>query len=162
MSWVTIILGLVAAERLGELFLARANTTALLARGAVELGAAHYPLIVALHAGWLVAIWYYAQAEPNWSWLAVYVVIEALRVWTLASLGRYWTTRIITLPGEQLVRRGPYRFIRHPNYAVVIAEIAVLPLVFHEIDVAIVFSLLNGAMLTWRIKVENQTLDARA
>jgi methyltransferase len=160
-TWSTIIVGLVAAERLAELILARANTRTLLARGAVERGAAHYPLLVALHAAWLASVWLLGWRVPNWYWLAVYVLLQIARVWVLASLGRYWTTRVITLPGAELVRRGPYRFLRHPNYAVVIAEIAILPLVFGEYDVAIVFSVLNAAVLAWRIRIENRALAER-
>jgi methyltransferase len=154
---------LVAAQRVGELALARRNTKALKARGAVEIGARHYPLIVALHAAWLVAVTACLPSPPavNIWFLAAYLAVQALRVWTLLSLGPYWTTRIITLPGAPLVRRGPYRFVRHPNYLVVSLEIALLPLVFGEIIVAIVFSLLNAAALACRIRQEDKALAAR-
>lgn len=154
---------LVAAQRVGELFLAQRNTAALKARGAVEIGARHYPLIVALHAAWLIAVVACLPRPPfvNISLLAAYLVVQALRVWTLASLGPYWTTRIITLPDAPLVRRGPYRFVRHPNYLVVSLEIALLPLVFGEVAVAAVFSLLNAAALAWRIRQEDSALAAR-
>jgi methyltransferase len=157
------LLLLVAAQRLAELFLARRNTAALKARGAVEIGAGHYPLIVALHAAWLVAVAAFLPKAPaiNAWFLAAYLLVQALRVWTLASLGPYWTTRIITLPGAPLVRRGPYRFLRHPNYLVVSLEIALLPLVFGEVVVAAVFTLLNAAALAWRIRQEEGALAAR-
>jgi len=157
------ILALVVVQRLGELVLANRNTAALKARGAVEIGAAHYPLIVALHAAWLAAIFWFLPQPPTVSWplLAVFLVLQALRVWVLATLGPYWTTRIITLPGAPLVKRGPYRFLRHPNYLVVAGEIAVLPLVFGEIAVAIVFALANAAVLFWRIRQEETALAAR-
>lgn len=157
------ILGLVAAQRLGELVLARRNTAALMARGAVEIGAGHYPLIVALHAAWLAAIVWFLPSPPtvNFWLLGLYLVVEGLRVWTLATLGPYWTTRIITLPGAPLVRRGPYRYLRHPNYVVVVLEIALLPLVFGEVAVAIVFSTLNAAALAWRIRQEETGLVGR-
>ena len=158
------ILGFVTVQRLGELVLARRNTRRLLARGAVETGAEHYPLIVGLHAAWLVGLWALAWDQPaNLAWLAVYAVLQGLRVWTLASLGERWTTRILTVPGEPLVRRGPYRLIPHPNYVVVAGELAVLPLVFDLPVYALVFSLLNASVLWIRIHAENAALrDAQA
>ena len=158
-----IIIALVVVQRLAELVYAERNTKALLARGAVEVGRAHYPLIVLLHAAWLIAIVWFLPPDPpiNFILLGVFIVLQALRVWVLATLGPYWTTRIITLPGAPLVRRGPYRLLRHPNYTVVVGEIAVLPLVFGEIWVAVVFTLLNAAMLAWRIRQENEALAVR-
>jgi len=163
-SWVAVIVALVAVERIAELVRARRNTRALLARGGVEVGAGHYPLLVLLHGAWLAALLYVVPADtaPSWGWLGVFVLLQALRVWVLASLGPYWTTRIITLPGAPLVRSGPYRFLRHPNYVVVVAEIAVLPLVFGAWRIALVFSALNLALLAWRIRVEQQALAPRA
>lgn len=156
-----VILALVTAQRLGELVLARRNTAALLARGGVERGAEHYPLIVGLHAAWLGGLWILAWDRPaSLAWLAVYLVLQGLRAWVLASLGSRWTTRIIVVPGETLVRRGPYRFISHPNYVVVAAEIAVLPLVFGLALYAIVFSLLNALVLWLRVRAENAALRA--
>ncbi|MCC6912260.1 MAG: hypothetical protein IT566_01050 [Rhodospirillaceae bacterium] len=158
------ILILVAGQRLGELVIARRNTAALLARGAVEVGAAHYPLIVALHAIWLAALagWVAVTAPSvNFPLLAVFACLQAARLWVLWSLGPFWTTRIVTLPGAPLVRRGPYRFVRHPNYLVVILEIAVLPLVFGAWVLAAVFSLLNAAILYVRIRAEDQALAVR-
>ena len=158
-----VILALVVLQRLGELVLARRNTSALLARGAVEIGAKHYPLIVLLHATWLAAVILLLPkpAIINWLLLAVFVVLQGLRVWVLATLGPYWTTRIISVPGAPLVRRGPYRLFRHPNYMVVAGEILVLPLVFGEVWIAIVFSLANAALLTWRIRQEETGLTPR-
>ncbi|HWG81021.1 MAG TPA: isoprenylcysteine carboxylmethyltransferase family protein [Stellaceae bacterium] len=163
MSWVAVIVALVAVERIAELVHARRNTRALLARGAIEAGAGHYPLLVLLHGAWLVALLYAVPAEraPSWGWLGLFVLLQGLRLWVLASLGPYWTTRIITLPGAPLVRRGPYRFLRHPNYVVVVAEIAVLPLAFGAWRIALVFSALNLALLAWRIRIEQQALAPR-
>ena len=155
-----VILGLVTAQRLGELVVARRNTARLMAAGGVETGGAHYPLIVALHAAWLGGLWWLAWDRPvALSWLAAYMVLEGLRVWVLASIGRRWTTRIITVPGETLVRRGPYRLISHPNYAVVVAEIAVLPMVFGLPLYALGFSLINAGVLWIRIRAENAALS---
>lgn len=141
-------------QRGGELLLARRNTRRLLARGAVEHGAGHYPLIVTMHAAWLLAICVWGWSNPvSPGWLALFVVLQILRIWVLASLGSRWTTRIIVL-NEPLVVRGPYRFLTHPNYAVVIAEIIVAPMVLGLWPVAIVFTLLNAVLLTIRIRSE--------
>lgn len=163
MNWPALIVGLVALERLAELVYANRNTRALLRSGAHEIGRNHYPLIVLLHAAWLITIYLAAAPDvpPVWGWIAVYLLLQAARYWVIATLGRYWTTRIIAVPDAPLMTHGPYRFLRHPNYAVVIAEIAVLPLVFSEYAIAIVFSLLNAALLWWRIRIESATLDER-
>lgn len=154
-----LILSLVTIQRLGELVLARRNTARLLAQGAVEYGAGHYPLIVLLHAAWLAGLWWLGWNQPvNLAWLALFVVLQGLRVWVIATLGGRWTTRILVLPGAALVRGGPYRFIPHPNYAVVVAEIAVLPLAFGVPAYALVFSVLNGLVLWVRIKAEAAAL----
>ncbi|WP_282608311.1 isoprenylcysteine carboxyl methyltransferase family protein [Pelagibius sp. Alg239-R121] len=163
MSVFWIILAAVALARLGELLYARRNTRRLLARGALEAGAGHYPLIVVLHAAWLASLAVFVPAEtlPNSLLLLLFVAVQVLRIWVLISLGRFWTTRIITLPDAPLIRKGPYRFLRHPNYLVVILEIALLPLCFGAWHIALLFSVLNGAMLFWRIRVENTALAAR-
>ena len=159
MTLSIVILALVTAQRLGELVLARRNTRALKAQGAYEVAPGHYPLIVILHAAWLIGLWWLAWNRPlNLPLAALFLVIEALRVWTLMSIGPRWTTRIIILPGAPLVRRGPYRFIPHPNYAVVVGEIAALPLVFGLTAYAVVFSLLNASMLWLRIRTESAAL----
>jgi methyltransferase len=156
-----LILAFVTVQRLGELLIARRNTRRLLARGAVESGAEHYPIIVGLHAAWLAGLWGLAwDRPPALGWLALYAAVQVLRAWTLASLGDRWTTRILTLPGEPLVRRGPYRFVSHPNYIVVAAEIAVLPLVFDMPAYALVFSVLNATLMWIRISAENKALHA--
>ncbi|ACI98676.1 isoprenylcysteine carboxyl methyltransferase family protein [Rhodospirillum centenum] len=154
---------LVAVQRLAELALARRNTRRLLARGAVETGAGHYPLFVLLHGGWLAALFLTVPADAPVSWplLALFVLLQAGRVWVVASLGPYWTTRIITLPGAPLIRRGPFRHVRHPNYLVVTGEIAVLPLAFGAWEIALVFSFLNAALLFHRIRQEERALAPR-
>ena len=157
------VVTLVALERLAELWYARRNTRALLAQGGLEVGRGHYPLMVALHAAWLLAILLAVPPEAPISapLLAVFALLQGCRLWVLLSLGRYWTTRVITVPDAPLVRRGPYRFLRHPNYLVVAAEIAVLPLAFGAWRVALAFSALNAALLAWRIGVEDQALGPR-
>ena len=163
MDWAALIVGLVALERLGELVLSHRHTKALLREGGIERGRRHYPLIVALHTAWLIAVYLAATpgAPPLWGWIALYLVLQIARYWVIASLGRYWTTRIITVPKAPLMQRGPYRFLRHPNYAVIALEIAVLPLAFGEASVAVVFSALNAALLAWRIRAENRVLFSR-
>ena len=116
-----------------------------------------------LHTAWLLAVLWLLPAplEISWPWLAIFVLLQAARIWVISSLGPYWTTRIISVPGAPLVRRGPYRFVRHPNYLVVAGEILALPLAFHEIPVAIFFSLANAAILFWRIREEEAGLVTR-
>ena len=161
MTLAVVVLALVTAQRIGELVLAERNTRQLRRQGAVETGAGHYPLIVALHAAWLLGLWVLAWDRPvNLPLLAVFVALQTARVWVIATLGSRWTTRIITLPGAPLVRKGPYRFLSHPNYVVVAAEIAVLPLAFGLWAYAVVFTLLNAAMLWVRIRSENRALAA--
>ncbi|WP_309607123.1 isoprenylcysteine carboxylmethyltransferase family protein [Phenylobacterium sp.] len=144
---------------MAELVLARRNTRRLLARGAREYGANHYPLIVGLHTAWLMGLWAIAWPRPvSAAWLTAYLVLQGLRIWVLGSLGARWTTRIIVLPDEPLVRKGPYRFLAHPNYAVVAGEIAVLPMVFGLPVYAAVFTLLNALVLSLRIGAENAAL----
>jgi methyltransferase len=158
--WPSIaLLAFVTLQRMVELPIARTNTKRLIAEGGHEVGARHYPLIVALHATWLLTLWWLAPGRPiHLPILILFALIEAGRIWVLRTLGRRWTTRIIVVPGEMLVATGPYRFVSHPNYLVVIAEIAVLPLVFGLWQVALIFSLLNAAILTIRIRAENRAL----
>ena len=156
-----VILALVTLQRVGELWLSNRNTRRLLADGAREYSPGHYPLIVAVHAGWLAALWWLAPGRPvEVVWLALYIVLQAARVWVLATLGPRWTTRIIVLPDAPLVKAGPYRFVSHPNYVVVALEIVVLPLVFGLWSVALIFSGLNAVVLAIRIRAENRALSA--
>ena len=153
-----IVVLLVAVQRLGELVVARRNTARLMAQGAVEHGAGHYPVIVALHAAWLAVVAVAAPGPVAFGWLAAFVVLQAGRIWVLVSLGRYWTTRIIRLPGAPLVASGPYRFLRHPNYLVVALEIPILPLALGMPVTAAAFGVANLGLLWWRIRVEERVL----
>ena len=157
------ILSLVAAQRLVELLLAAANTRRLLACGGREVGRAHYPLFVLLHGSWLVAIAVTTpiDRQPYWPLIGVFIVLQLLRIWVVATLGPYWTTRIITLDEAPIVRRGPFRFVRHPNYCVVVAEIAVLPMAFGDWWVALIWTLLNALLLRHRIRIEMGALADR-
>ena len=156
-----LILGLVTAQRGAELVLSYRNTSRLMARGAVEVAPTHYPLMVAVHALWLAALWVFGRDQPiNVAALIVYLALQGLRFWVMRSLGERWTTRIIVLPREPLVSAGPYRFLTHPNYAVVAGEIATLPLVVGLSWIAMLFTILNAAVLVIRIRAENRALEA--
>lgn len=159
MTPAALLLALVTLERLAELWLARRNTKALIAAGAVEFAPGHYPLIVLLHAFWLTGLWLLGWNHlMSTVWLMIFLMLQILRVWVLATLGARWTTRIIVQPGVALVARGPYRWISHPNYLVVIGEIAVLPLCLGLPWYALMFSVANAAVLTIRIRAENAAL----
>jgi methyltransferase len=163
LSLSVLILALVTLQRIGELWLSNRNTKRLLACGAQEVGARHYPLIVAVHVLWLAALWWFApERAVEGFWLAVFVLLQLARIWVLATLGSRWTTRIIILPGAPLVRAGPYRWVDHPNYMIVIGEIAALPLTFGLWAVALIFSLLNAAVIVIRIREENRALRTLA
>ena len=161
MTSAELILGAVTLQRASELFVARHNTRKLMARGAVEVARGHYPLIVMVHAAWLISLWVFGRQQPvNIVALGGYFVLQGFRVWVLRTLGPRWTTRIIVLPKQPLVSAGPYRFLSHPNYAVVAGEIAMLPLVLNLPLLAIIFTILNTAILAIRIRAENRALAA--
>jgi methyltransferase len=164
MSLLYAVLSLVLAQRLIELALSRANTDRLKAQGAVEADAAGYKLFVALHAVWLLAMATLVPAAtlPVWPLLGCFGLLQTARIWVIASLGRRWTTRIIVLPGAALVRAGPYRWCRHPNYLIVAAEIALLPLAFGAVGLALLFSAANLLLLARRIGIEDRALAAAA
>ena len=153
---------LVALQRLLELGLSRRHERLLRARGAVERGEGHYPMMVALHVLWLLSTLVEALlrgAPALWPVpLALFLLVQPLRYWAIFALGEYWNTRILVVPGAKLVRRGPYRYLRHPNYVVVVVEILTLPLIFGAWITALVFSLLNATLLSARIREENRAL----
>ena len=153
-----LIVGLVVLQRLWEMWYARRNTHRLRNAGAVEHGAQHYPLFVVLHGSWLLGLLLWPGRGFIAGFLGIFLVLQGLRVWVLVSLGARWSTRVLVLPGEPLVRAGPYRYVRHPNYLIVAGEIAVLPLVFGLWELALAFSCLNAALLVLRIRVEDRAL----
>lgn len=163
MNALPFVIGIVAVLRLSELVYAARNARALRARGAVEHGASHYPLFVLLHVAWLGSLLAFVpwNAAVAWPFLALFIALQFLRLWVIGSLGPAWTTRVLTVPDEKLVRRGPYRWLNHPNYLCVTAEIATLPLAFGAWTIALVFSLLNAALLAWRVRVEDKALGSR-
>jgi len=153
------LVAFLVAQRLVELCFAQFNTRRLRAEGGVEFGAAHYPLMIALHALWLLGLWllgYDRSVIPFW--LAIFVLLQVGRLWVIASLGRRWTTRVIVLPGSAPVSRGPYRWLKHPNYLIVALEIAVVPLALGLPLFALIFSASNAALLAYRISFENEAL----
>jgi methyltransferase len=163
---VLLVLGvmLVGVQRLLELALSRRNERRLRARGALERGSSHYPVIVAIHTLWLVSTLVEGLLrgpEPPAWWpvpLAAFLLVQPLRYWAILSLGENWNTRVLVVPGGKLVRRGPYRYFSHPNYVVVAVEILTFPLIFGAWITAVVFSLLNAALLYVRIRTENRAL----
>ncbi len=161
MTWAIALLLFVTLQRLGELVLARSNTAKLLARGSHEAAPGHYPLIVALHTVWLLGLWIIAWDAPiDIIWLIVFFALQIARLWVLATLGARWTTRIIVMPDADRIARGPYRWLDHPNYIVVICEIAVLPMVFGLTSYALAFSVANAILLTVRVSEEARALGA--
>ena len=155
---------LVGLQRLVELLLSRRHERLLRARGAVERGRGHYPLIVALHALWLLSTLVEGLLrgpDPPAYWplpLALFLLVQPLRYWAIFSLGEYWNTRILVVPGTMPIRRGPYRYLKHPNYVVVATELFTFPLIFGAWITAFVFSIFNAALLYVRIKRENRAL----
>lgn len=162
-AWPYLLLGLVAVQRLVELAWSERNRRALLKRRGREIGARHYPLFILLHAAWLGAMLLFV--EPGrpipWPLIGAYAVLQLLRVWTIASLGPFWTTRIITVDDAPLRRRGPYRLLRHPNYLIVAIEVPLLPYMLGLPWLALVFGVLNIALLAYRISVEDAALGKR-
>ena len=157
----TLLLAFLTLQRLGELAIASRNTKSLLAQGAYERGAGHYPVMVALHATWLATLWFFgwshAAAVP---FVVVFAVLQAARLWVMRTLGRRWTTRIIIVPGLAPVTTGPFRFVRHPNYLVVAIELPVVSLALGLVWHAALFAALNLAMISWRIRAENRAFAA--
>lgn len=155
-----VILALVALQRLAETAYARRNTRLLLRRGAVEAAPEQYPFFIALHTAWLLSMLLLvpAGAPVNWYLVGAYAALQGVRLWIFLSLRERWTTRIIVLPGAPLVRTGPYRFVRHPNYLVVALEIALLPCAFGAYWVAGAFTALNALLVWWRIRAEEAAI----
>lgn len=154
-----LLVAFVALQRLAELLLARWNSRRLLAAGGIEFGRTHYPAMVALHTAWLVGLWWFGRTRSvDPVLLGVFILLQAARIWVIASLGRRWTTRIIVLPDAPLIATGPYRWLKHPNYLIVALEIGVVPLALGLPVFAAVFTLLNALVLYHRIRAENAAL----
>ena len=160
MTPLYVVIGLVTAQRLAELFYAARNTRRLRALGAIEVDSGGYPGLVVLHAAWLgsMLICPPAATVPNWGLIGVFAFLQIGRLWVMRTLGARWTTRIIVLPRAARITDGPYRYCRHPNYLIVACEIAVLPLAFHAPALAVGFSLANFGLLWRRIRLEDRAL----
>jgi len=162
---LVLAVAFVAAQRLFELVLARRNERRTRARGAVERGQRHYLSIVALHTLWLISTLVEGllrSPELPAFWpvpLALFLLVQPLRYWAIFSLGERWNTKILVLPGKQPVRRGPYRYLDHPNYVVVVVEILAFPLIFGAWITALAFTVLNAVVLSIRIREENRALS---
>jgi methyltransferase len=163
LGWGAALLAFITAQRVAELWWARENERRLFAAGGIEFGRSHLFLIVLLHAAWIIGLWALGyDRSVNPFFLGIVVLLQVARFWVLLTLGRRWTIRIIAVPGETLVARGPYRFLRHPNYAVVAGEFAAVPLALGLPIYALVFTILNAAVLAIRIPEENAALAAAA
>jgi methyltransferase len=168
-EWFTVLVVLVGLERLAELVLTKRHVAWAMARGGVEHGQGHYPAMVVLHTallvGSLLEVWLLGRAfVPALGWIAlgVSVASQALRWWCITSLGQHWSTRVVVVPGAPLVTRGPYRFLKHPNYVAVVAEGVALPLVHTAWVTAAVFTVLNAVLLRTRVRVEDRALAGAA
>lgn len=161
-----VIISIVILQRLVELIIAKRNEKFLISAGAVESGKEHYKFIVLLHTLFFISMIaeynFRGRYEEfniiNYLFLVFFIILQILRIWILKSLGKYWNTKILRIPDLQLIKTGPYKYFRHPNYIVVICEIFTIPMIFNLYCTAIIFSLLNAVMLTVRIKVENKAL----
>jgi methyltransferase len=165
MIWYVLLIAAVACERVAELVVSNRNLAWSRSRGGIEFGAGHYPVMVILHTLLLVGclaevIWLHRPFLPalGWPMLAIVVAAQGLRWWCITTLGRQWNTRVVVVPGAPRVAGGPYRLIPHPNYVAVIAEGVALPLVHTAWITALVFTVLNAALLTTRISTENNAL----
>jgi methyltransferase len=155
-----IFISFLILQRLSELYISSRNEKWLLQNGAIQYGQSHYPFIVAMHTLFIISIiaeYNWRGGTPiNWEFLTAFLLVLAFKFWALSSLGKYWNTKIYRVPGVYPVKKGPYKIFKHPNYMEVVCEIALIPLVFHLYYTAIIFTLLNAAMLTVRISVENK------
>ncbi len=164
-EWFTVLVLLVGLERVAELVLTRRNVAWAFSRGGVERGQRHYPAMVVLHTGLLVGalleVWFLQRVfvpALGWTALALVVASQVLRWWCITSLGRHWSTRVVVVPGDELVSGGPYRVVKHPNYVAVVVEGLALPLVHAAWITALVFTVLNAVLLRTRIRVEDRAL----
>jgi methyltransferase len=153
----------VLVQRGAEELHSQRNTRALLAAGAFEAGRSFYPVVAVAHLAWIASLLLLVapQSPVSWPLLWAYVVLQGVRYWVIGTLGRYWTHRIVTLPGAPLVRRGPYRYVSHPNYLVSIVETFLLPAVFGAWALAVIMTAVWSAVLYYKIELENRALAER-
>lgn len=157
-----LFISFIVLLRIGELLLSKRNEKWLLQNHAVEYGKKHYPFIVVLHVLFIISMlfeYYTQQPMPcNLFFLILYVILLASKAWVIMSLGKFWNTKIYRIPTAPLIKKGPYKYFKHPNYLIVMVEIFIIPLVFHLYQTALVFSVLNLIMLSVRIGEENKAL----
>ncbi|MGB0748261.1 MAG: isoprenylcysteine carboxyl methyltransferase family protein [Magnetospiraceae bacterium] len=160
LGWAQAIVLLVAFQRLEEMYRSRTNATRMVRQGGVESGQAQFPVIVVVHVGWLLALFFGVSAENIiiWPLVALYALLQPVRYWVMGSLEDRWTAKIIVLPGQPLVTDGPYRYLRHPNYLLVALEIPLLPVALGAWEIAAIFTPLVLATLIWRIRAEDRAL----
>ncbi len=165
MNMFTVLMILLVAQRLSELVISRRNQKWALSRGGIEAAGAQYPVVVALHVLFFVSlVAEHCLLPRDWNamwpfWLGLLILSQLLRAWSMLALGRFWSTRIIVIPGERPVLEGPYRFIRHPNYVAVAIEVLAIPILCGAYITAAVFSVLNAFVLWWRIREEEHALE---
>jgi methyltransferase len=159
-QWIVLAIALLRGL---ELVHAHRNARRLLAMGGRAHGDGHYPVIVGLHVAWLAALWWAGGrlAEPDWLLFGLWVLLEGARLWVVATLGRFWTTRVITVPGAPLVRKGPFRWMRHPNYAAIALQLPLLLFAYGAPGLAVLFGAANILILAHRIRVEEDALRPR-
>ncbi|EIJ78606.1 hypothetical protein PB1_13649 [Bacillus methanolicus PB1] len=159
-----LFISVIIIQRLLELIVAKQNEKWMKSQGAVEFGQKHYPIIVIVHILFFFALiievqYFHKDISPLWTLLLVaFLAAQAIRIWALLSLGRFWNTKILVLPGASVVKKGPYKFLKHPNYCVVALEFIIIPLMFQAYFTAILFSLLNTFVLSVRIPAEEKAL----
>jgi methyltransferase len=153
----------VLLQRVAEEIYSARNTRALRAAGAREAGRSYYPVVATTHLAWIASIFFLIPSNATVSYVlaALYVALQAIRYWVIASLGKFWTHRIFTLEGAPIIRHGPYLYVRHPNYAVTIAETFLLPAVFGAIALGMIMGAIWAAVLAYKIELEDDALSSR-
>ena len=157
-----LFISFIILQRIGELLLSKRNEKWLLQNGAVEYGSHHYKFIVSLHILFIFSLIFEYNFRPTSAFslflLIFYFILLCFKAWVIFSLGKFWNTKIYHISNVPLIKNGPYKFIKHPNYLIVIGEIMVIPLVFGLYCTAVIFTVINGIMLCIRIKEENRAL----
>ncbi|WP_430785626.1 isoprenylcysteine carboxyl methyltransferase family protein [Virgibacillus flavescens] len=163
--WIWIIIAFLVCQRVAELIIARKNEAWMLLQGGVERGGNHYKWFVILHILFFISIITEVLLSDtrleaiNPFLFGIFILTQIARVWCISSLGKFWNTKVIILPGSTLRSSGPYRFVKHPNYLIVGIELFIIPLLLGALYTAIIFPFLHiFILLKWRLPVENQAL----
>lgn len=166
MIWAVVFLLVIIIQRLVEVAIAKSNEKWMKSQGAQEFGQSHYRLMVLMHTAFFVCLiteglWLKPSISSLWPlWIGLFILTQIARIWVLTSLGKYWNTKIIVLPNAKVVSKGPYRFVRHPNYVIVTIELIIIPLAFNAFVTLFLFAVLNQIILTIRIQEEEKALIA--